>query len=191
MDLYSEDRKNSQNVTIRKQRSQLNGGKTDTWPKMIWMVDRYMKRCSTSWAIRESTWKETGRETKGQRDRETDTETQRQRETDTQRQRETERHTDILASGSNDRASSNCKVVWDVKQAVFLSNILKIFIPPIIEIIYNPIFLKISLLTNSYLNERTACSDLSKQSPLLPLTYSHVKLCHTWVPLWLLVSHAL
>lgn len=52
---------------------------------------------------RESTWKETGMETKRQRDTETDKETQRQRET--------ERHTDLLASGSNDRASSTLQSV--------------------------------------------------------------------------------
>lgn len=47
-----------------------------------------MKRCSTSLAIRESTWKETERETTRQRETETDKETQRKTET--------ERHTDLL-----------------------------------------------------------------------------------------------
>lgn len=183
MDLYPEDRKNSQNVTIRKQRSQLNGGKTDTWPKMIWMVDRYMKRCSTSWAIGKAHGKRQGW-------RQSDKETQRQ----IRRHRDRGRQRDIQIYWLLDLMTGRhplCKVFWDVKRAVFLSNILKIFIPPIIEIIYNPILLKVSLLTNSYLNERTARSDLSKQSLLLPLTYSHETLCHTWVPLWLLVSHAL
>lgn len=107
------------------------GKRTDTPPKMIWTV-KYLKRCSTSLAIRER-----DSVTKRQRETVTDKETHTERETERQRDRKT--RTDSLLDLMT-RYHRFYKAVW-MWNEVFLSNILKIFIPPIIEIIYNHIFL--------------------------------------------------
>ena len=52
-DLYTENRKNSQNLTVRKQANLTRSKRTDISPEGIQKVSKYMKRYVTSLVMRE------------------------------------------------------------------------------------------------------------------------------------------
>lgn len=91
------------------------GKRTDTPPKWYEWWSKYIKRCSTSLPIRESTWKEI----EWQRDRERQWLLKRHRERETEKDRDTERHAPTRCWTRDHRFY---KAVWDVKWGLFIKH---------------------------------------------------------------------